>query len=96
MRINIKIFLFWRKIISNIFIELVYPEKNIENKIAVYLSNVTRLSFWDLNERKKINNNNNNCNSFDLKDIFCLMNNGKYLLCVCIDEAIKFFSTETC
>ena len=35
-------------------IELIYHEKNIENKIAVYLSNVTRLSFWDLNERKKI------------------------------------------
>lgn len=78
-------------------IELIYPEKNIENKIAVYLSNVIRLSFWDLNERKKINNTHDNpCNSFDLKYIFCLMNNGKYLLCACIDEAIQFFSTETC
>ena len=78
-------------------IELIYPEKNIENKISVYLSNVVRLSFWDLNERKKINNTHDNyCNSFDLKDIFCLMNNGKYLLCVSIDEAIHFFSTETC
>ena len=78
-------------------IELIYHEKNIENKIAVYLSNVTRLSVWDLNERKKINNTDDNyCNSFDLKDIFCLMNNGKYLLCACIDEAIKFYSSETC
>ena len=78
-------------------IELIYHEKNIENKIAVYLSNVIRLSFWDLNERKKINNTDDNyCNSFDLKDIFCLMNNGKYLLCACIDEAIKFYSSETC
>ena len=75
-------------------IELIYPEKNIENKIVVYLSNVVRLSFWDLNERKKINNTDENyCNSFDLKDIFCLMNNGKYLLCACIDEAIKFYSS---
>ena len=24
------------------------------------------------------------------------MKNGKYLLCACIDEAIKFYSTETC
>ena len=24
------------------------------------------------------------------------MNNGKYLLCACIDEAIKFYSSETC
>lgn len=78
-------------------IELVYPEKNIENKIAVYLSNVTRLSFWDLNSQEKINDtDNNSCNTFDCKDMFCLMDKGKYLLCACIDEAIKFYSTETC
>jgi len=78
-------------------IELVYPEKNIENKIAVYLSNVIRLSFWDLNSQEKINDTDNNyCNTFDCKDIFCLMDKGKYLLCACIDEAIKFYSTETC
>ena len=28
--------------------------------------------------------------------MFCLMKNGKYLLCACIDEAIMFYSTETC
>ena len=78
-------------------IELIYPEKNIENKIAAYLSNVICLSFWDLNTRKKINDTNNNrCNTFDCKDMFCLMQNGKYLLCACIDEVIKFYSTETC
>ena len=78
-------------------IELIYPEKNIENRIGVYLSNVVRLSFWDLNTRKKINDTKNNyCNTFDCKDMFCLMNNGKYLLCACIDEAIKFYSSETC
>ena len=78
-------------------IELIYPEKNIENRIAAYLSNVIRLSFWDLNTKKKINDTKNNfCNTFDNKDMFCLMNNGKYLLCACIDEAIKFYSTETC
>ena len=78
-------------------IELVYPEKNIENKIAVYLSNVIRLSFWDLNSQEKINDTDNNyCNTFDCKDMFCLMDKGKYLLCACIDEAIKFYSTETC
>ena len=78
-------------------IELIYPEKNIENKIGVYLSNVSLLSFWDLNSKKKINDTNNNyCNTFDCKEIFCLMNKGKYLLCACIDEEIKFYSTETC
>ena len=78
-------------------IELIYPEKNIENRIAVYLSNVSLLSFWDLNKRKKINNTKDNyCNTFDCKDMFCLMEKGKYLLCACIDEAIKFYSTETC
>ena len=78
-------------------IELIYPEKNIENKIAAYLSNVVRLSFWDLNTRKKINETKDNyCNTFDCKDMFCLMQNGKYLLCTCIDEAIMFYSTETC
>ena len=78
-------------------IELIYLEKNIENKIAVFLYNVSKLSFWDLNERKKINDTKNNyCNNYDLNDIFCLMEKGKYLLCACIDEAIKFYSTETC
>ena len=78
-------------------IELIYSEKNIENKIAVYLSNVARLSFWDLNKKEKINNTEDNyCNTFNMKDMFCLMNNGKYLLCACIDEAIRFYSTETC
>ena len=78
-------------------IELIYPEKNIENKIVAYLSNVALLSFWDLNTRKKINDTKNNyCNTFDCKDMFCLMQNGKYLLCACIDEAIMFYSTETC
>ena len=78
-------------------IELIYPEKNIENKIVTYLSNVIRLSFWDLNTRKKINDTKNNyCNTFDCKEMFCLMKNGKYLLCACIDEAIMFYSTETC
>ena len=78
-------------------IELIYPEKNIENKIATYLHNVSCLSFWDLNERKKINNTKDNyCNTYDLKDIFCLMEKGKYLLCACIDEAIEFYSSETC
>jgi len=78
-------------------IELVYPEKSIENKLCVYLSNVHRLSFWDLNSKEKINNTDNNyCNTFDCKEMFCLMNKGKYLLCACIDEAIKFYSTETC
>ena len=37
----------------------------------------------------------NYCNTFDCKDMFCLMKNGKYLLCACIDEAIEFYSTET-
>ena len=47
-------------------IELIYPEKNIENKIGVYLSNVVRLSFWDLNTKNKINDTKNNyCNTFD-------------------------------
>ena len=78
-------------------IELIYPEKNIENKIAVYLSNVVLLSFWDLNKKEKINNTKDNrCNTFDGKNIFCLINNGKYLLCACIDEIIKFYSTEIC
>ena len=78
-------------------IELIYPEKNIENKISVYLSNVNRLSFWDLNSKQKINDTKNNyCNTFDCNDMFCLMNKGKYLLCACIDEAIKFYSTESC
>ena len=78
-------------------IELIYPEKNIENKIATYLHNVSCLSFWDLNERKKINNTKDNyCNSFDCKDVFCLMDKGKYLLCACIDETIEFYSNETC
>ena len=78
-------------------IELVYPEKSIENILCVYLSNVHRLSFWDLNSKEKINNTDNNyCNTFDCKEIFCLMNKGKYLLCACIDEEIKFYSTETC
>ena len=78
-------------------IELIYPEKNIENKIATYLHNVSSLSFWDLNERKKINNTKDNyCNSFDCKDVFCLMDKGKYLLCACIDETIEFYSNETC
>ena len=35
-------------------IELIYPEKNIENKIGVYLSNVSLLSFWDLNSKKRL------------------------------------------
>lgn len=78
-------------------IELIYPEKNIENKLAVYLSNVSRLSFWDLNTNQKINNTDNNyCNTFDCKDMFCLMDKGKYLLCACIDETISFYSTESC
>ena len=78
-------------------IELIYPEKNIENKIVTYLHNVSSLSFWDLNERKKINNTKDNyCNTYDLKDIFCLMEKGKYLLCACIDEEIEFYSSETC
>ena len=48
-------------------------------------------------KEKKINNTDDNyCNSFELKDIFCLVNYGKYLLCACIDEDIIFFSTETC
>ena len=52
-------------------IELIYPEKNIDNKIAAYLSNVVRLTFWDLNERKKINNTHDNyCNSFFLRIYF--------------------------
>lgn len=78
-------------------IELIYPEKNIDNRIAVNLPNVSYISFWDLNERKKINETKNNyCPSYGLKDIFCLMEKGKYLLCACIDEAIEFYSTETC
>ena len=78
-------------------IELIYPEKNIENKIGVYLSNLSLLSFWDLNTKKKINDTKDNyCNTFDCKDMFCLMKNGKYLLCACIDEVIMFYSTETC
>ena len=78
-------------------IELIYPEKNIENKIAVYLHNVMRLSFWDLNEREKINNTGNNyCNTIGCKDMFCLMDKGKYLLCACIKGAIQFYSSETC
>ena len=52
-------------------IELIYPEKNIENKIAVYLSNVVLLSFWDLNKKEKINNTKDNgCNTFDEKIYF--------------------------
>ena len=50
-----------------------------------------------MNERKKINNTKDNyCNTYDLKDIFCLMEKGKYLLCACLDEAIEFYSSETC
>ena len=76
-------------------IELIYPEKNIENKIAVYLHNVMRLSFWDFNERAKINDTKDNfCGAYDCKDIFCLMDKGKYLLCACIDDAIQFYSSE--
>ena len=78
-------------------IELIYPEKKIDNRIAVYLPNVSLLSFWDFNEKKKINDTKNNyCNSYGCKDLFCLMEKGKYLLCACIDGDIHFYSTETC
>ena len=78
-------------------IELIYEEKNIKNKIAVFLYNAARLSFWDLNKKEKINDTkNNNCNTYDNKNIFCLMDKGKYLLCACIDESIHFYSTEKC
>ena len=85
------------KAINKCCIELIYPEQSIENIIAVYLSNVSQISFWDLNIKEKVNNTGNNyCNSYGGKDIFCLMAQGKYLLCTCIDEAIEFYSTKTC
>lgn len=85
------------KAINTCCIELIYPEKGIDNVIAVYLSNVSSISFWDFNLKGKVNDTKNNyCNSYGGENIFCLMNQGKYLLCTCIDEAIEFYSTEKC
>lgn len=85
------------KAINESCIEIINPEAGIDNVIAVYLSNVSLISFWDLNLKGKVNDTEDNyCNSYEEKDIFCLMNNGKYLLCTCIDEAITFYLTQLC
>lgn len=83
--------------INNCCIELIYPEKGIDNIIAVHLSNVSQISFWDLNLKGKVNDTkDNHCNGYGGKNIFCLMNQGKYLFCACIDEAIEIYLTENC
>ena len=85
------------KAINKCCIEIINPEAGIDNIIAVYLSNVSLLSFWDLNLKGKVNDTEDNyCNSYEEKDIFCLMNNGKYLLCTCIDETISIYLTQIC
>ena len=85
------------KAINECCIEIINPEAGIDNVIAVYLSNVSQLSFWDLNLKGKVNDTKDNyCNSYEEKDIFCLMNNGKYLLCTCIDETIAIYLTQIC